>query len=99
MCHFSRAAVLGAMLAAAITPIAAQNFDCPQVERQVKLTAQTTVTSVSLGQTVNYGVFVEPVNNTPDPTGTIQLVVDTTNLGTFNLKQSRHLSAPSSRSP
>ena len=78
------------MLAAAITPIAAQNFDCPQVERQVKLTAaQTTVTSVSLGQTVNYGVFVEPVNNTPDPTGTIQLVVDTTNLGTFNLKQSQ----------
>ena len=89
MCIFSRAAFLGAILASVTAPITAQNFDCPQPERQVKLIAQTTTSSVSLGQSVTYGVFVEAVNNTPDPTGTVQLTVDTTDLGTFNLKQSQ----------
>ena len=89
MCIFSRAAFLGAILASVTAPITAQNFDCPQPERQVKLIAQTTTSSLSLGQSVTYGVFVEAVNNTPDPTGTVQLTVDTTDLGTFNLKQSQ----------
>ena len=64
--------------------VAAQDNTCP-VERQVTVTIQANPAPSLPGQSVRFNVFVAPVTSVPDPTGPVQLLEGTNDLGTFPL--------------
>jgi uncharacterized protein (TIGR03437 family) len=59
--------------------------DCP-VEQQVNVTIQSSPFPSLPGQSVQINVYVDPVSNIFDPTGSVSLSDDTTDLGTIDLK-------------
>jgi uncharacterized protein (TIGR03437 family) len=79
---------LAAALFLAPLPSPAQDSDCPP-EQQVKLTIQSAPFPSLPGQSVQFNIFAEPANNTFDPTGTVSLSDDVTDLGSAPLALSQ----------
>jgi uncharacterized protein (TIGR03437 family) len=60
-------------------------MDCSLPANQVTITIQSSLRPSLPGQSVQFNIFVEPVDNLYEPTGEVALADDTTDLGTLTL--------------
>src|SRR5689334_12287567 len=84
-------AILSAIFACLFLAVtgSAQTIDDCLPERAVRLTIQTNPFPSLPGQPVSIGAFLEPVMNVVDPTGEVQFLDGSTDIGTYPVKQSQ----------
>jgi uncharacterized protein (TIGR03437 family) len=76
-------ALLFISLAAPVAAIAQD--ECP-LERQVRLTVQSSPFPALPGQSVKFNIFIEPVTTFAEPTGTVNIFDDDADLGSATLR-------------
>src|SRR2546423_1133282 len=87
--HHKLRAIFPAILIALIFSLtAAAQDDCP-AERAVIMTVQSNPSPSLPGQAVTFGAFVEPVMGISIPSGQVQVLDGSTDVGTFPLQQSQ----------
>src|SRR5215831_3532063 len=79
--------LLASIVSLAAFSALAQGMDCTAPERQVTVTIQSSPRPSLPGQSVQFNIFVEAVSNIYEPSGTVSLFDDTTDLGTVTLFQ------------